>query len=79
MIQLAIGVLNIYNVYNPGHWRPGQSVLPALDQAIHEASSHHHIITGDFNLHHPIWDHKEWPYQDIGANALIKLIEDHDL
>jgi exonuclease III len=78
-IQLAIGVVNIYNVYNPGHWRPGQSVLPALDQAIREASSHHHIIAGDFNLHHPMWDHKERPHQDIGADALIELIEDHDL
>jgi hypothetical protein len=50
-----------------------------LDQAIREASSHHHIIAGDFNLYYLMWDHKEQPYQDIGADALIELIEDHDL
>jgi hypothetical protein len=78
-IQLAIGAVNIYNVYNPGHWHPGQLVLPVLDQAIQEASSCYYIIMGDFNLYHPMWDHEEWPHQDMGANALIKLAEDHDL
>jgi exonuclease III len=61
-IQLAIGAVSIYNVYNPGRWHPGQSVLPALDQAIREASSRHHVVVGDFNLHHPMWDHEERPH-----------------
>ncbi|KAL5332276.1 hypothetical protein BJX70DRAFT_404764 [Aspergillus crustosus] len=63
-VQLPIGPVSIFNFYNPGRWHPGQSVLPALDQAIQEAPGRHYIVVGDFNLHHSMWDHDKRPHQD---------------
>jgi hypothetical protein len=69
----------IYSRRNSNSSKPRWKPRCALEQ--------HHFTTiwpqtrpgGVRNLHHPMWDHKERPHQDIGANALIKLIEDHDL
>lgn len=71
-------LIHIHNVYNPlpasYSSTESPSTLPTIKQQL--ASGVHHILFGDFNLHHLFWNGPSRPTQHAAANQLLKIIED---
>lgn len=72
-LQHTNGSLFIINIYNPSD---NSALIPLLDLQV--LSTHPCIISGDFNLHHPLWsldsaDLKSTPTADILVDSLTNL------
>ena len=70
--------LELWSVYNP-RWEPGNVVYRATLQDLAEGPppTHPAVVTGDFNLHHPLWD--QFDRYDKKAEALLELALQWDL
>ena len=86
IIQLIIGYLSegvmetihVHNVYNPSPASylstDSPTTLPAARSML--SADAHHILLGDFNLHHPFWNGPSRPTQHAAADQLLEIIDD---
>ena len=65
------GGLSIHNVYNPppGKDRQGPSTVPLLEGVL--TGPGEHILLGDFNLHHRMWNEKRRVTSHAEAEELL--------
>jgi hypothetical protein len=70
--------INIHNIYNPCKSSNESNNLSLLRTALAEDVEGEHIVTGDFNLHHPKWGGDEIR-ADADAYELFVLIEEFKL
>jgi exonuclease III len=75
--------VRIHNVYNPSPAsyasRDSPSTLSAVLRSLDGAIADHHVLLGDFNLHHPFWSGPTRPTQHAAADELLDIVEKHDL
>jgi hypothetical protein len=71
-------LINIHNIYNPCKNSNESNNLQLLRTALTEDVDGEHIVTGDFNLHHPNWGGDEIR-ADADAYELIVLTEEFKL
>ena len=73
--------MHIHNVYNPSPISyssiDSPSSIPILSRQL--AAEAEHVVIGDFNLHHPLWNGPTRPTQHTAADHLLDLVENHDL
>ena len=73
--------MHIHNVYNPSPISyssiDSPSSIPILSRQL--AAEAEHVVIGDFNLHHPLWNGLTRPTQHTAADHLLDLVENHDL
>lgn len=67
--------IQIHNIYNPSPTsyssrEPG--TLEILRSCVEEVSTEH-IVVGDFNLHHPLWNGLSRPTQHAAADTLLDI------
>ena len=84
-IRMKIGntsdVIHIHNMYNPSPISYSSIDSPSTlatvkRQLIAETK---HILLGDFNLHHPLWNHSSRPTQHAESEQLLNIIEEANL
>lgn len=71
------GTIHIHNIYNPGVASGEEPALTTLREAM--TSGTQHIVLGDFNLHHPLWQGTRYRHVDDEATELIDLMDEHEL
>ena len=73
--------IHVHNVYNPSpasySSTDSPTTLPAARSML--TADAHHILLGDFNLHHPFWNSPSRPTQHAAADQLLEIIDDHNL
>ena len=85
IIRTKIGetseVIHVHNVYNPSPASyssiDSPSTLPIVKRQLTTGSNH--ILLGDFNLHHPLWNDPSRTTQYAGADQLLNIIEESSL
>ena len=85
IIRTKIGetaeVIHVHNVYNPSPASyssiDSPSTLPIVKHQLTTGSNH--ILLGDFNLHHPLWNDPSRTTQHAGADQLLNIIEESSL
>ncbi|KAJ5313210.1 uncharacterized protein N7443_000094 [Penicillium atrosanguineum] len=89
-VKTALGVAHIHNVYVQSKVGSpeerdratgiAQAALTVLHRAMQRGRSDHHIVVGDFNLHHPLWSKpRQAQMRDDDANELVNLMGDYGL
>jgi endonuclease/exonuclease/phosphatase (EEP) superfamily protein YafD len=79
-LRLAGGTqaINVHNVYNPSpashNDETGTASIMALNSAL--TMPGHHIVVGDFNLHHPRWCGATYAHQHRLADRLLGIMRD---
>lgn len=71
--------MHIHNIYSPPKSTNNTNALDALVMALREHPGDHHIVLGDFNLHHPLWTGPMYHRQDQEVDELIHILEDFSL
>ena len=70
-----------HNVYNPSpasySSTDSPTTLPAARSML--TADAHHILLGDFNMHHPFWNGPSRPTQHAAAGQLLEIIDHHNL
>jgi hypothetical protein len=68
----------IYNVYNPPISHSDQQLPEVLAKLNELLVAHQHqgdsVILGDFNLHHPLWNHISYPRHHYIADDLLEIV-----
>jgi hypothetical protein len=68
----------IYNVYNPPISHSDQQLPEVLAKLNELLVAHQHqgdsVILGDFNLHHPLWNHTSYPRHHYIADDLLEIV-----
>lgn len=67
--------INVHNIYNSCKDSENGSNLPLLRTTLAEKANEEHIVTGDFNLHHPKWGGDE-VRADTDAYELVVMTEE---
>lgn len=67
--------LTMYNVYNEVGTETLEMVADSIAQ---EESPRNLVLLGDFNLHHPLWSHRQ-SVSGQDAEDLLEIIQDHQL
>ena len=85
IIRTKIGetseVIHIHNVYNPSPASYSSvdcpSTLPTVKRQL--TAGVKHVLLGDFNLHHPLWNDSTRTTQHASADQLLDVIEEANL
>lgn len=67
-------LIHIHNVYSPSPRHRTALETPVIDELtarLRAAPSVHHVVTGDFNLHHPSWGGQQCLTQHAAADSLL--------
>ena len=66
----------IHNVYSPPISHAERQITPSIAklQQLLLANRGEHIILGDFNLHHPLWNHPTYLQHHYIADELLDII-----
>jgi exonuclease III len=74
-------LITIHNIYSPSPrsftTRLWDTPIPQLQQTLELPGSH--LITGDFNLHHPVWGGDNVHQYHQGADLLLHIITQYQL
>jgi ribonuclease HI len=69
----------IINIYNPHDYNLINPLREYLQQHIRAEDYENIIMAGDFNLHHPLWNPREYTTHDHRADVLIEMMADYGL
>ena len=74
-------VIHIHNVYNPSPTSYSSTDSPSTLSTARSMLTQgvHHILLGDFNLHHPFWNGPSRPTQHAAADQLLDIIDEFNL
>ena len=77
----AAEVIHIHNVYNPSPASYSSTDSPSTLSTVRSMLTQgvHHILLGDFNLHHPFWNGPSRPTQHAAADQLLDIIDEFNL
>ena len=78
-IRMNDEVINIHSIYNPppgSYTERAEEASNELENAVNTTG--HHVITGDFNLHHPEWSEENCQMHEA-AEALLDVTTRYDM
>lgn len=74
-------IIYIYNIYNPlptsYFSTESPSTLPTIKEQM--TTGAHHVLLGNFNLHHTFWNGPSRPTQHAAADQLLEIVDDINL
>jgi len=73
-----VGTVHIHNIYNPSPGSGQGGSLNDLRRALASLQGHH-LVVGDFNLHHPLWSRPGYEHIHAEADELLDIAMDHEL
>ena len=62
-----------------GRWAYRSEHIPFLEEALSAERGGEHVVSGDFNLHHPVWGSIHIPTTDLNSEDLLSVVEEHGL
>ena len=80
-VNRAFELVHIHNVYNPFStsysFVDSLSIFSVIRSQLDVET--HHILLGDFNLHHPFWNNSLRSTHHLAADQLLEIVDDKNL
>jgi hypothetical protein len=80
-LQVSVGKarLRAVNIYNRGSSQPRRAAVDALIGSAWAETPDDHIVAGDFNLHHPMWEGADRQAESQAARDVVDWAESNDM